>query len=295
MFDFATQLISLDDRTLLCLSGADAVSFLQGQLTQDMTQLNENNFLWAAHCSPKGRVLFTVLLWSHQGQIFLDAPAHQEAYISQRLRPFILRAKVTLASARSTLSARGLMGQDIEGYAQTLGLGALPEPGQRLIHQDVHYLRLATHQLMLIGPPHGLPPAETQKSQGWSLANLRQGIAEIDTTNQDRFIPQWLNWDLIGGISFKKGCYTGQEIVARTHYLGKVTRRTRRFISSFELPPTTPLLSQGLPVGEVVTCVPNPEGRFDVLAVLQQAAAPPEAAQGQGVLSPATLPYGVPA
>ena len=288
--------MSLEHRTLIAVSGTDAIPFLQGQLTQDLTRLLDTPFLWSAHCSPKGRVRFTVLAWLHQECLYLDAPCDMENVILDLLRPFVLRSKVTLASARPGLHSRCLIGHHLDGWAPTLGIDSLPAPGHRHSVGAVQMLRLSPYQLMLVGPDDALPPAASPGEDLWALANLRQGWVEISGEQRDQFIPQWLNWDLAGGISFKKGCYTGQEIVARTHYLGKVTRRTRRFISPIPIAPKTALLSQQQTVGESLLCLPGEQGFYEILAVVQQDSQPPFFTPlSDQALHWAPFPYAIPA
>lgn len=287
---------NLDTRTLIQVSGADARIFLQGQFTQDMNQLHADNFLWAAHCSPKGRVLFTALIWSHHDDFFLETCPGQGDFILSRLRPFVLRAKVTLQDARADHQSRGWVNADLASLTQQWNNPPLPAPGKRQRIDDVEYLRLSETQLLLVGPGASLSQHPTSPpSAHWDLATLRQGVVEIHEALRDQFIPQWLNWDLIGGISFKKGCYTGQEIVARTHFLGKVSRRTHHLTATQPVATHTPVLSEGHPVGTIIACLPNETGHFDLLAVLQQGTNTPlNVAEPAIALTPAPLPYLLP-
>ncbi|NDU85365.1 MAG: folate-binding protein YgfZ [Ferrovum sp.] len=305
MFDTAPRLIDLHSRTHCVAQGEDNLSFLQGQLTQDVHQLTPQNFLWAALCSSKGRVLATLLLWRQGAEIYIDAPHGMSERLLSRLRPYILRSRVTLLDLRPTHTTFGLVGANLD--SQSLHwLPDLPAVGQ---HDDWHgitRLRLSAHRVLLSGPtaqmeflrPHlsatTLPPADP-----WGLAAVREGLAEVTPDSAELFIPQWLNWDLIGGISFKKGCYTGQEIVARTHYLGQSKRRTLRFLSQHPHPVGTSVLRAGEKVGEICACVANEQSQHELLAVVHlDAAAEPTYEAGTPTTEPllvAPLPYAFPA
>ncbi|MDA8415879.1 MAG: hypothetical protein M0Z78_02230 [Betaproteobacteria bacterium] len=296
MFDHRPD--SLNQRTLIRVSGDDAKTFLQGQLTQDMEQVHADNFRWAAHCSPKGRVLFTALVWSQGEDFFLETCPGQTDFILSRLRPFVLRARVTLTDVRADWKSVGWVDQDLSTQVRSWSDHPLPAPGQHQWVDGVHRLRLSETQLLLVGPATALPPHDDHApspSAHWDLANLQQGIVEIQDATRDQFIPQWLNWDLIGGISFKKGCYTGQEIVARTHFLGKVARRTRYLTAPQPVSLHTPVFSAAQTVGTIIACVPNNHGGADLLAVLQQGAEPPLSIADPLIpLTSASLPYSIP-
>ncbi len=226
----------LDLRDLLRVEGADAETFLQGQLTQDVARLREDRVLYAAHCSPKGRVTALFRVWRDQDGFLLDLPSGQGAAAQRRLAMYVLRAKVTLRDARAEWQRTGVAGA---AMAAVLAAGGLTPPGQAgFLSRDGarSCLCLGGSRWLVVSPAAddggvrsrlaALGPADPD---AWRLASLRAGEPEVLASTVDAFIPQMLNLDTLDGISFKKGCYTGQEIVARTHYLGKVKRRMRRF------------------------------------------------------------------
>ena len=271
MFDFSAAWISLKDRTLIQVTGPDALPFLQGQLTFDLLTLGPDNFGWAAHCSPKGKVLFTALVVKAGETFLLDAPAGMSELMLSRLRPFILRSKVRIEEARAHFSVMGLMRQDLEGVAKSAGLSPLPTVGRQDEQAGLRRLRLSPERLLIIATPQRLAelsPPPALSAQPWELGNIREGIAEVTPLTTDRYIPQWLNWDRIGGISFRKGCYTGQEIVARTHYLGKVKRRARHIALDSAVPVGTSILHRGEVTGEIFSCIENERGEYEGLAIL---------------------------
>jgi folate-binding protein YgfZ len=273
----ATHLIDLSARTLIRATGAEAVSFLQGQLTQDLGALENARALWAAHCSPKGRMLASFLMWQEADQVWLDAPEDLAEPALQRLRMYVLRAKVTLEDARAAQFRLGLCGPEIAAVLRTAGCPAAPSPGTHDRQEGVTRVALSAERLLLVGPPAALSPLEARlaplcepgRAQDWADAAVREGIAEITRATQDEWIPQMLNWDLIGGISFKKGCYTGQEIVARTHYLGKVKRRLLRFRVAGRPEIGQEILQGGEPAGKVALVGARAAQGCEFLAVVQ--------------------------
>jgi folate-binding protein YgfZ len=301
----STCLINLSARTLIRVDGAEAEAFLQGQLTQDVGALEGSRVLWAAHCSPKGRMLASFLIWKSADQIWLDAPEDLSEPALRRLRMYVLRARVTLEDARAAQSRLGLCGPGIAAVLQIAGCPAAPAPGTHDLQEGVTRVALSDERLLLVAPPAVLSPLEARlaplcrpgHAQDWTDAAVREGIAEITLATQDEWVPQMLNWDLIGGISFKKGCYTGQEIVARTHYLGKVKRRLLRFRVADRPVIGQDILQEGAPVGKVALVgAPSAQGS-ELLAVVQLEAltrGPLALGHAEGaLLEPLSLPYPV--
>lgn len=306
-------LIPLNTRTLIRVHGADATSFLQGQLTQDMQRLQHQHIQWAAHCSPKGRMLASFLLWEQESAYWLDTGALMSASVLKRLRLYVLRSKVQLEDAQESRPRLGLVG-DVAGMLAAVAMPPPPPPGTWDEVQGVTRLALSAQRLMLLGSPQpGPDPAPWERLQQalttqcnpghmtqWDGHAVQEGVAEITLLTQDEWVPQMLNWDLIGGISFKKGCYTGQEIIARSHYLGKVKRRMLRFASTADCAPGDPVYRVAPPsdaVGKVAWVGKTPEGEIELLAVL-----PLEEVQhleltlapGVPALVPLPLPYEMP-
>ncbi len=277
-------LISLNTRTLIRVSGTDALMFLQGQLTQDLQRLQHQQWQWAAHCSPKGRMLASFLLWAQDEAFWLDTGELMSAAILQRLRRYVLRSQVVLEEQRDHRHRLGLVG-DVDTLLAAVGLPPPPPPGHWDEVQGLTRLALSPRRLMLLDTPHSSSAStpwtllhQTLSAQCpwgdtrvWDGAAVQEGIAEITLQTQEEWVPQMLNWDLIGGISFNKGCYTGQEIVARSHYLGKIKRRTLRFSSVRECAPGDPVYRCADPthmVGKVAWVGKTPAGAVELLAVL---------------------------
>lgn len=274
----APLFVNLNQRALIGVSGDDAITFLQGQLTQDVARLGKGEFARAAHCSPKGRVLATLLLWREDQHIIVDAPEDQAEFVARRLRMYVLRSRVTLEDLRPAHVRFGLVGTALQVMMTHMNWPALPEPGTLDRFDGITRVALSRERLLLLGPARSARQwtellqahcAEGTESD-WNDAGVREGVVEVGATTRDEWVPQMINWDLLGGISFKKGCYTGQEIVARTHYLGKVKRRTLRFRTS-DLPVAgEPVLSRNghTTVGKVAFVGKPREGKTEFLAVM---------------------------
>jgi folate-binding protein YgfZ len=205
---------SLLPYSLLELTGDDAATFLQGQITQDVMSLDAQTSRRGAYCTAKGRVLANFIMWRDvaAGAIFLIVPQDVVAAFAKRLAMFVLRAKVKIR-VRDDLGVSGEVGCALnDGQVEVL------ESGWRI--------GAGAGRCWRVGMPESIPAAPDQVA--WAQADIALGRAWVLASTQDMFIPQTLNLDLIGGVSFTKGCYPGQEVVARSHYLGKLKRRMMR-------------------------------------------------------------------
>jgi hypothetical protein len=294
---------------LILASGADAASFLQGQLSNDITQASRSRAQLAAYCTPKGRVLATLLLWNTDDGYALELPRELCEPIRKRLQMYVLRSRVQLADVSDQTALIGLVGADAPALvhselglvltsnydvARDEGVAAIALPGERVqVIADVARGAEIWDRLSL----RCMPMAE----EIWDAQTMAAGIPAITTATQDQFTPHMLNLDLVGGVSFDKGCYTGQEIVARTQYLGQVKRRLARFATTARAVPGTVVYADAAPVGTVVNAARSPAGEFEVLAVTQTRAAQ-AGAEGTALhldadgpaLRPLALPYPVP-
>jgi folate-binding protein YgfZ len=280
-----TRWCALDARGLLKIDGEDAEVFLQGQLTQDMARVRAGEFLLAAHCSAKGRVTALFRAWHDGTGFLLDCPAELEAAALRRLRLYVLRSRVRIESAAARWSRTGVFGPDGSALLSRLGI-AVPDGPGALLRSGPHWCTALGGERWLICSAaedgaalrSGVAALGAEDPAGWALASVRAGDPEVVESTVDAFIPQMLNLDQLEGVSFRKGCYTGQEIVARTHYLGRVKRRMRRFAY---FGPEVPQAGTQLPIGS-----PPADG-------LSAAAVPaPEAAQAQVVWAVQTGPAG---
>lgn len=276
----------LHSLAVLRAQGADAASFLQGQLSQDMRRLNETQALIASINSAQGRVQAVPLLIQRPGEILLVLPTDILESTLARLRKFVLRAKVTLEDGRGH-------------YAVFLDSGASGLPLQHRLDDGRSMVTLhdGAHALV-IAPVSALPVTHSVAADAQlTLLNIRAGVPQVWAATQELFVAQMLNLDLLDGISFDKGCYAGQEIIARAHFRGAVKRRMFRLRTQAPPPaPGTRILHEGAHAGDVVASAVG-DGNTELLAVLNlanvhQTLILDDASQAS--LQLATLPYEVP-
>ena len=206
----------LDDLAVLCVRGTDARSFLQGQVSNDMGLLDELPAIMTGLHNAQGRCLSVLrLLQVEPAQILMAVPVDLAATVAAHLSKFVFRAHVRFENASDQWRVYGATGPDAEAAASTRFSMAMDASGMR--------------QLIVAPRPEALPDGHTQARASWRLDDIVAGLPEINVATSGLFTAQMLNLDLIGAVSFSKGCYTGQEIIARAHYLGQVKRRMQRF------------------------------------------------------------------
>lgn len=291
----ALTLTPLDDQAVIAVRGADAVAFLQGQLSQDVTQLTVGGAQLAGLHNAQGRCLAVLrVLQLAPDQLLLVLPADLADSIRGLLARHVLRARVRVEDASASWSVHGLSGADAAAAAGPQLSMSLDDSGLR----------------QLIVAPRGqpLPAARESSRESWRLADIGAGLPEIVAATTGLFVAQMLNLDLTGGISFRKGCYTGQEIIARAHYRGQVKRRMQRFFteSGTALGPGARLLLVDGRTAQVVMAAATAGGGQEFLAVTTLpagaglAAAEPDTDAGDtrpGALAyiQLPLPYALPA
>lgn len=215
---------------VLTVAGKDAASFLQGQITCNVHDITDNKSSLGAICNPKGRVITTFLLIKRDDAYLLLLPVELLAAIKKRLQMYVLRSAVTLTDSSDELCLIGGCQLDVKTSANDQ-FGNTTRQQNRL---TIDLSRQVNRQLLITDAEdaqlfwqeqtseHGYQPAG---SEVWRSLDVIDGIPWLTTETSEEYIPQMLNLDTLGGISFTKGCYTGQEIVARTHYLGKAKRQ----------------------------------------------------------------------
>lgn len=215
----------------IAVSGRDARAFLQGQLTSDLDALADGEGQLAAWLDAKGRALALLRVIPRGDDFLLLLPATQVETVARRLRLYVLRAAVTVEPSGPVALLAGEAGR-----RRLAGLGLLPEdtPWSAAHGADGVALRPP-------GEPHwmlaGTGAGAHGDSEAWELAEVRAGLPEVYPQTAAAFIPQMLNLERLGAVSFTKGCYPGQEIVARAHHLGRVKRRMRLFHAPGPPPP----------------------------------------------------------
>ncbi len=222
---------------LLRFAGPDAVSFLQGQVSNDTRPLGNGIPLLAAYSTPQGRVVAVPYLMPHSSGVIALLPREIVLPTLERLRKYVLRAKVKLEDLSESFAVIG--GHGIEPFEAA----GLPPPGaQGYVERNgvgVARVDASANRFWAIGSTqelakHGLYglPREIQTGptieRDWRLADIRAGLPQIYSATREMFVAQMLNLDLVDGISFTKGCFTGQEIIARTQHLGRIKRRLFR-------------------------------------------------------------------
>lgn len=224
-----TRLTNLDNYSVIHITGNDSLEFLSNQFTNDLKSLKENFSSLGAWCSVKGRVLYLFRIWRQGGDegddFFLMLPrAHTESFL-KRLRMFILRADVK-AELADDFHIFGLSGKEADGV-----LGSHPDQDNevRLNSADsIIKLPAPVPRYLVITKDASFKAGAVETSSDkntWQLLDIMAGIAEIWPDTSDKFLPQMLNLETLGGLSFQKGCYPGQEIVARVKYRGELKKQ----------------------------------------------------------------------
>ncbi|MBL1261679.1 MAG: folate-binding protein YgfZ [Thiotrichaceae bacterium] len=236
--DSAHIIMPITGMTFIQASGIDAKTFLQGQLTNDIVLINPQSSQLSGYCTPKGRLLALFRITQHGDGYRLHLPTCLLEKILPRLKMFVMRAKVTLEPAAAETVRIGISGKDA-AIKLSAHVGALPnaihgvtdENGITIIQHPVKHQELGS-RFELIGnhekiqslwqrlSPDFLPTG----SGAWQLLNINAAQPSVVSETVEMFIPQMLNLHVIDGVSFKKGCYPGQEVVARLHYRGKLKR-----------------------------------------------------------------------
>ncbi len=245
---------------LIRVSGPEAESFLQGQLTCNVKSLSEELSLPAAYCSPKGRAIASFQVIKENNKTFLLILAKDlTEKVTKRLKMFVMRAQVEIDDLTSACFIGGLTIKSDSQLARDLNLNFPTEANNVVINSSEIKLKLPGKSTRFIiirknrGPSNNEERGEAAISE-WLLSDINSGLPLVTAAVSEEYIPQMFNLDLLNGISFKKGCYTGQEIIARMHYLGKLKQRT--FLTSTKsriLPELgTPVYDDNQKVGSVL-------------------------------------------
>lgn len=302
-------LVPLTHLGLIVCDGGDAQTFLHGQLSNDVKNLKPGRSEYAAYCSAKGRMLANFLLWQEEQTYCLQLARSLLPALHQRLAMFVMRSKVKLVDASESRPVLGLAGKAATAALQEL-FEAVPRQAHQVVHDPAHgtLIALPGERFQLIAELESakrlwLRLEAVLRPVGaacWEWLEIRNGLPLITPATQDQFVPQMANMELIGAINFQKGCYPGQEIVARTQYLGQLKRRM--LLAHVEVP-TPPQAGDALfgselggpAQGMVVNAQAAPDGGYDLLAVAQTASAAQDTlhlvSAGGPALSIQPLPY----
>lgn len=268
---------------LIRAEGEETVNFLQGQLSNDARQVTDEHSQLSAYCTPKGRMLAIARLFKRDDAYFLQLPRTLLEPTLKRLSMFVLRAKVKL-QAESGLMGIGLSGANAPILVEQV-LGPFPPVSNTSRTQDGITILCLPGKLpryALFGKMADLQPlwqrlrsaATPVGQQAWRWLDIQAGMPTVLPATVEEFVPQMANLELVDGVNFKKGCYPGQEIVARMHYLGRLKQR---MVGAHVDSPVQPLPGSsvyaadfpGQSAGKIVDAQPSPEGGYDLLAVVQ--------------------------
>ena len=279
--------IPLPHLGLIHATGTDAADFLNNMLSNDLRGLTAEAVQWTSFNTAQGRMLANFLLWRVEEGFGFALSADITPNLLKKLSSYILRAKVKLAPPEPERALIGLTGPAASACLARAALPVLEDDMRLTAAAGVRLIRINAGLFVIELPASGAASifeslcaagAKAGGTADWRLATIRAGLPFVTAATQGAFIPQMLNFELIGGVSFTKGCYPGQEIVARTQHLGKVKRRTFRLalsgVPATGMPIGTALYAPasgeqaGEQAGVIVDFAPLPEGG-EALAVLQ--------------------------
>lgn len=318
--DAASERLAARDSTVLCdlgqlgvlrVSGDDAAPFLNNMLSNDVNALATGKAQHSSFNTAKGRVLATLTVCRRDEDYLLLLSRDLAAAMQKKLSMYVLRSKVKVEDFSTHLVCLGLSGPTAESLLQAHFPDIPQEPLSSAQQQDALLLRCGAHRFLIAAPQQQAMAlwdalAAQAKAAGagcWDWLDIRDGLPRVTLPTQEAFVLQMINLDVIGGVSFKKGCYPGQEVVARMHYLGKPKRRMFLAHAETAEPPQAgaQLFSADVAEqasGEVVLASAAPQGGFDLLAVVNiasQETQPVHLGNLQGpILQFSPLPYALP-
>lgn len=311
--------LPLPELALIHAHGADAASFLHGQLSNDVLKVSATQARWSAFCTAQGRMLGSFLVaWRPSpdaaapsaGSLWLVGSADLHEALLKRLKMFVLRAKAVLEPGGPTQQVIGLTGPSAEAV---LGSDAAAlAPWQQVIRDGAAVVRLpdalAQPRWLWIGPSESgttlLASLPALSAEAWRWLEVQSGVAPVLAATSGQFVPQMLNYEVVGGVDFRKGCYPGQEVVARSQYLGKLKRRAFRLELDGDAPCSPGMEvfwseDAGQPAGVVALAAARPDGSGQALLAELKLAATESGSLHLGrsdgpELRLADLPYVVP-
>lgn len=273
------------DRAFIEVKGEDAESFLQNQLTNDIRNVSETHHQASAWCSPKGRIIANFRIFKRGDAFYLSLSADLLEHVMKKLRMYVMMSKVTITDVSDSMVHFTFAGESVDIHLKQI-LGIDVAAGESVLHQSLSILRFPgtparydiygdledAKALWLQCKEH----ATTVSGMGSRYLNIISGIPEICAASSEDWIPQMVNYIDIGGVDFKKGCYPGQEVVARLNYLGKTKRRMYHIqIDTSELPEVGATIKSEAEAdaGKILNAVINADGKTEALAILKIAEA----------------------
>ena len=271
-------MLRLADWGLIRARGADAASFLHGQLTQDVIALGAGDARLAGYCTAKGRLLASFVLWrGDEDTIDLACSADLLAPTLKRLSMFVLRAKCKLSDGSAEVALYGLAGAVATAW---LGDSAPARPWATLPAGPGRAVRLPdaagqARYLLTLPADAPAPALPALAADDWAWLEVKSGVVRIVAATVEQFVPQMVNLELVGGVNFQKGCFPGQEIVARSQYRGTLKRRLMAFDSDAPLAAGQEVFHSadpGQPAGLVALAAARPGGGGSALVEIKLAA-----------------------
>jgi hypothetical protein len=278
-------IVPLVDQGLIGIDGPDAAPFLHALATNDVEGLGADSVRFGGLCTAKGRMFASFYVWRTDGGLVVQVAADILAALLKKLSMYILRSKVKLTDLGVGITLLGIGGPKADALVGQLA-GKVPDVRQLLSMPGGHVMRLDRNRFVLaLEPqaaidlwPKAVAIARPAGSAAWRWLEIAAGQPRVVAATQEAFVPQMLNMEIadVGGLVFTKGCYPGQEVVARTQYLGKIKRRMYRVALAAPVLPGTDVFtpeSAGQHCGSIVNVAPSPDGGFEALLVVQSSGA----------------------
>ena len=284
-----TLLSDLSHLGLIKVYGEDAESFLQNQLSNDVRNVTENTAQTSAWCSPKGRIIASFMIFKRDDAYYLSLSHDLLEHVIKKLSMYVMMSKVTIEDATQSLAHFGLSGDKAEDELASLSnnltvLKISGTPSRFAILGDSNDTQ--TLQDSIQAAPENY----------WDYLNILAGHPRISQASSEAWIPQMVNFIAVDGVDFKKGCYPGQEIVARLNYLGKTKRRMYHILIDSAVVPeigATINSDNSKDAGKILNAVINPEGKVEALAVLKIAEVSNALTLDSNTVSLLELPYAI--
>ncbi len=308
-----TVICNTSHLSIIKINGDDAQAFLQGQFSNDVALLKDGDTQLNSYNSPKGRMYAAFRLCYFDASYFMLLPKEITATVLKRLKMFVMRSNVTLEDVSEQWKTLGLSGEGIDEALNNLpeNINISTQPGKK------HFVKLSSEhntgeqRILVVGIESEIVDLRIAlektipltQSEHWLRLDIHAGIPNIYANTMESFVAQMINFQLVNGVSFTKGCYPGQEVVARMHYLGKLKKRMYRVTLNCPAKPDDKIFDASgdneQSIGQIVDAQENENGGFDALAVLQIKAAEAnklklESLAGE-TLNVETLPYDFPA
>ncbi len=275
--------VNLTHRDLIIVSGEDSQLFLQGQLSCDLSTLSEQDSCLGCLCDNKGRVVASFTLWKLKGEFYLEMETGVATIAKKHLKKYSVFYKSKILINNESFQRIGLIGTTVANYLTDL-FPVIPTSANQVVASNASnqsYLRLADFenqryelwQSNLPNYANPVIPLPEEELENWKILDQAQGFYRLQAADSALYTPQELNYDQLGLISFKKGCYTGQEIIARMHYRGKAKKRLYLLHINADSAPEKHMkisTTEGKVVGEIIDISIITKNQFQVHAIIKE-------------------------